>query len=84
MSSTGSNKAWIGVVAGGAALIGAAVLFHYLTSGKASNTAAVYDEIDALGPAKKEANGMLAFMYYKDVFAIIQRHAKQKYAAEKK
>jgi hypothetical protein len=31
----------------------------------------VYEEIDALGPAKKEMNGMLSFMYYKDVFAII-------------
>ncbi len=70
MSSTGSNK-WIAIVAGATALVGAAVLFHYATSGKASNASLVYDEIDALGPAKKEANGMLSFMYYKDVFAVI-------------
>jgi hypothetical protein len=83
MSTTGSNKAWIGIVAGAAALIGAAVIFHYATSGKVP-TSQVFDEIDALGPAKKEMNGMLSFMYYKDVFAIIQRHAKGKFSAEKK
>ena len=27
---------------------------------------------------------MLSFMYYKDVFAIIQKHAKAKFATEKK
>ena len=82
MSSTGS-KAWVYLAAGSAALISAAVIFHLATN-KPSPSSKVLDEIEALGTAKKEANGLLSFPYYKDVFAIISKGAKQSFAVEKK
>lgn len=83
MSQSGSGKTWLYVVAGAAALVGAAVVFHNI-SNKQSVASAVFDEIDALGPPKKEMNGMLSFAYYKEVFGIIQKHSKAKFGKEKK
>jgi hypothetical protein len=76
-----SENKWKLIVIGGAALIGAAVLFHLVTSSKEQGGAAseVFDEIDALGGVKKEPNGFLSFAYYKDIFAIIQKHSKKRF-----
>jgi hypothetical protein len=56
MSSTGpSNKNWLYAALGGLALVGAAVIFHHLTSAKAEGDDSsavqlkVIEEIDALG-----------------------------------
>ena len=84
MSKEGNNKAVIYGLAAAGALIAGAILFNYI-SGKSSTTTttAVFDEIEALGPAKKEANGLLTFPYYKDVFLIITKHSKSRFAGEK-
>ena len=85
MSKEGNNKTIIYGIAAAAALIGGAILFNYV-SGKNNNssTTVVFDEIEALGPAKREANGSLTFPYYKDVFLIITKHSKLRFADEKK
>jgi hypothetical protein len=70
------NKKIYYVAAAGAALIGGALLFSYLSGKSESLHSLCFEEIDALGPAKKESNGLLAFVYYKDVFLIISKHAK--------
>lgn len=37
-----------------------------------------------MGAPKKEMNGLLSFTYYKDLFVIMQKHAKLKGAEDKK
>lgn len=76
------------VVAGAAiALVGGALLLHYFSS-KQSESGEVLskalEEISALGEPKREANGLLSFPYYKDVFQIIMRNARQSFAEEKR
>lgn len=85
MSQNGVNKNVIYGLAAAGALVGAAILFNYI-SNKSTNatSSAVLDEIDALGPAKKEANGLLTFPYYKDIFLLITKHSKAKFGEEKK
>jgi hypothetical protein len=61
------------------ALVGGALLLHYFSS-KQSESGEVLskalEEISALGDPKREANGLLSFPYYKDVFQIIMRNAR--------
>ena len=74
------------IAIGGAALVGAALVFHLISSKNEESQQAVskvLEDIDALGPPKKDMNGLLSFPYYKEVFGIIQKHAKAKFAAEK-
>lgn len=40
-------------------------------------------EIDALGPPRREANGLLNFTYFKDIFVLVQKHSKAQFAVEK-
>jgi hypothetical protein len=85
MSKEGNSKAIIYGVAAVGALIGGAILFNYISGKSSSSTSsAAFDEIEALGPAKKEPNGLLTFPYYKDVFLIITKHSKLRFAQEKK
>ena len=71
MSSQNANKAlWVGLAAG-AALVGGAVIFHLLQGKSGSTSNAVIEDIDALGPAKKEMNGILAFTYFKDMMSVV-------------
>jgi hypothetical protein len=81
--SSGSNKLLYALGAAGA-LVGAAVIFHLLSSKATSNSTQMLEEIDALGQPKREMNGFLSFNYYKDLFILIQKHAKAKSADEKK
>lgn len=84
MSQNAGKALWIGLAAG-AALVGGAVIFHLLQSkGESSSTSACIDDIEALGPPKKEMNGMLSFTYFKDLMGVVQRHAKERFAEEKK
>jgi len=72
--SSQSNKNWVFALAAGAAVVVGAVIFHHLSQGKedaAAATSKVLEEIDALGPPKKNMNGLLAFDYYQKVFFII-------------
>ncbi|TNV78405.1 hypothetical protein FGO68_gene14440 [Halteria grandinella] len=86
MSQQGSNKNALYIAIAGAAVVGGAILYHLLSSKneEASQQASkVIEDIDALGPPKKDMNGFLSFPYYKEVFTIIQRHAKAKFSKEK-
>jgi hypothetical protein len=87
MSSTGANKSWIYLVAGAGAFVAAAVLIHHFSGKEEGATAQqankVLEDIDALGPAKREANGLLNFTYFKDVFVLVQKHSKARFAEEK-
>ena len=55
----------------GAALVGVALLKYYLSGKQTEETGPLskaVEEIKALGKPKHEANGLLAFSYYKEVF----------------
>eukprot|EP00347_Sterkiella_histriomuscorum_P006804 403351368 len=41
------------------------------------------EEIDALGPPKKDINGLLSFSYFKDIMEIVWKAGKEKFAKEK-
>lgn len=71
-----SEGKWKFIVAGVAALVGGAILFHLISNKEQGTAGEVFDEIDALGGIKKEPNGFLSFSYYKDIFGIIQKHSK--------
>lgn len=78
-----SNKPWVYVALGAGALVATAVVVHLLTS-KSSGSSHCFDEIDSLGAPKKEPNGLLSFGYFKELFGIVSKYAKQKFADEKK
>src|SRR6185312_5955041 len=82
-SLEGNNKAWLYGVIGAGALITGALVFHYFSSKQVASSQC-FDDIEALGPAKREANGMLSFNYYKDIFTIISKYSKQRFQDEKK
>lgn len=84
MSQQGNNKGLIYALAGAGALVIGALAFHYLSGKQTGSSSLVFEEIESLGPPKKEANGLLSFNYYKDIFMIISKHSKQKFAEEKK
>jgi hypothetical protein len=65
-SQNSANKVLFGALAVAGALVGGALLFHLLQS-----SSAVIEEIDALGPPKKEMNGLLSFAYFKDIMSIV-------------
>ena len=83
MSSSANKALMIGLAAGGA-LIGAAMLFHLLQNKSGASASAIYEDIDALGAPKKEANGILTFPYFKDLMSVVQKHARERFADEKK
>lgn len=82
MSDKNKTVAYLALGAG--VVVGAALLFNYISGKTSSNNSLCFEEIDNLGPAKKDPNGLLNFAYYKDVFLIISKHAKSKFADEKK
>jgi hypothetical protein len=77
------SKKIVWAAVGVAALIGGALLFHSF-SNKESSSSQCLDEIDQLGAPQKDPNGLLAFPYYKNMFMIISKHCKNKFASEKK
>ena len=83
MSSTGKDKVWLYVIGGLGAIVIGAIIYN-LSSGKASPLQSCLDEIDSLGPAKKESNGILSFNYFKDVVSIVNKYGKAKFSEEKK
>jgi hypothetical protein len=85
-SGNPNNKAIIYGLAAAGALITGAILFNYLSNktSSASSSSDVLAEIEALGPPKKSPNGLLTFPYYKDIFMLISKHSKLKFAVEKK
>ena len=77
---------WIYAAAGLGLLVGAAYVFHSMSSGKeesGSHLTQLYADVEALGPVKKDPNGMINFVYYKDLFCVIQKHTKLVFAEEK-
>lgn len=85
MSSTGS-KNWLLAVGATVAVIGAAVIFHLVSNKESAGNSGLNEaltEIAALGEPRREANGLLAFDYYKNVFFIIMKHARLSFAEEK-
>jgi len=88
MSSSGDskNKIWIYAAAGVGLLVGAAYLFHSLSSSKEESSghlSQLIADVEALGPPKRDPNGLLNFVYYKDLFCVIQKHTKAVFAEEK-
>ena len=81
--STSNNNVWY-LLAGGAALVGAALVFHSMgnSSGAASGDA-LLEEIGQLGEPKRDPNGMLTFHYYKELFMIVNKHVKARNGASK-
>jgi hypothetical protein len=78
-----NTKTFLYLGIAGAAVIAGAYIFHVLAN-KSSGSSPCFEEIDALGPPVKEPNGMLKFEYYKNMFMIISRHSKGRFAEEKK
>ena len=42
------------------------------------------EDIDALGAPKKDPSGIISFNYYKDLFTIVGKYGRQRFAEEKK
>src|SRR6187399_2074973 len=82
--SESKSRTYIYLAGAGVLVVGAALLFNYISGKTSSTNSQCFEEIDNLGPPKKDPNGLLSFAYYKDVFLIISKHAKQKFADEKK
>jgi hypothetical protein len=85
MSSTG-NKNWLFAIGAAIALVGGAMIFNYFSNKETTDSTGLNEalnEIAALGEPKRDASGRLAFNYYKQVFNIIMKNAKQSFAAEK-
>ena len=84
MSQSKNNILYIAGAA--VALVGGALLLHYF-SGKQTEEGQVLskalEEISALGEPKREANGLLSFPYYKEVFTIIMKNARSSFSEEK-
>lgn len=84
MTSKATNKAVIVGITAGALLIGGALLLNWLQGKQGTGSQELIEEIEKLGPVKKEMNGMLSFPYFKDLMSIVQKHAKAKYHDEKR
>ena len=82
--SESKSKAPIYIAVGATVVVGAALLFNYISGKATSSNSLCFEEIDALGAPQKDPNGLLSFAYYKDVFLIISKHAKSKFSEEKK
>jgi hypothetical protein len=85
MSSTG-NKNWLFAIGAAIGVVGAAMIYHYISNKETTDSTGLNEalnEIAALGEPKRDASGRLAFNYYKQVFNIIMKNAKQSFAAEK-
>ena len=81
--STG-NKNLLYAALGGAALIGAALAFHFMSQSEgAQSSDALIEEIAALGEPKRDQNGLLSFHYYKELFLIVNKYVKERNAANK-
>lgn len=70
---------------GGAAVVLAAISYHYMTN-KASDTveADIDEDLDKLGPLKRDANEMIDFDYFIKIFQISSFYAKNQFAKKKK
>lgn len=82
--SSQNKLGWVAAL--GAAVVGGALIFHYFQQKVTDEDSALSKallEIKALGEPKREANGLLAFSYYKDVFSIIMKNARLSFAEEK-
>lgn len=85
MSMEKGAKPWMYVVGAATALVAGAIFFNYITNKSSSSTVNLLcEEIDSLGPPKKETNGLLSFSYFKDIFTLVSKHSKAKFADEKK
>ena len=75
--SLSKQTTWALVAGVGALVFGIALYTYYESSQQAEiseELSKVIEEIEALGEPKLEANGILAFSYYKDVFSILFKH----------
>lgn len=90
--SDGTNKTLWYALSGAAVIIGGALVYHFLTdpesggmlSSGGGETDKMIEEITALGPPARGANGMLTFNYYKELFLIVNKFTKKKNAPFKK
>ena len=73
--SSQDNTLWKYALIGAGALVSASLVI-YLVANQSGGNKKCLAEIDQLGAAQKDANGVLSFGYYKDIFMIISKHAK--------
>jgi hypothetical protein len=86
MSSSTGSKNWLFAIGAAVAVVGAAVIFHLVSNKESADSNGLNEaltEIAALGEPKRDPSGRLAFNYYKQVFFIIMKNARQSFAAEK-
>jgi hypothetical protein len=81
MTSSDKNIAKYALIGTGA--VAAVGIVVYLMSGRGVSNTQLLKEIDELGPIQREANGILTFNYYKDIFMVISKHARLRFAKEK-
>ncbi len=74
--SDNPSRVWMYAAAGLGALVTGALVFHYLSNKQAAGLDQLADEISALGPVKKDTNGLLVFDYYKDLFLLVTKYSK--------
>jgi len=81
---SGFKISWPIIVGAGVVLIGGALLVNYLSTKQDTSSTKYLEDVDALGPPKKDANGFLKFDYYREIFNIVTKYGKQKFNDEKK
>ena len=82
MSDIGDKKKtllYLGLGLG--ALVTSALVFNYLSGGESNQK--VIEELDELGTVKRQGH-VIEFKYYKDLFAVIAKHSKIRFAEKKK
>lgn len=73
------------IAAGAAAVIGAALLFHNMSTESAEGGSdKMLAEIALLGEIKRDQNGLLSFHYYKELFLIVNKYVRERNAPSKK
>ena len=78
------NVKKIGYIAlGVGAVVALAFLFNNANQ-KGAKEQGMFDQISALGEPQKNAQGLLSFEYFKQVFVIVNRYSREKFAEEKK
>lgn len=68
---------------GGAAVIGAAVAFHYASQKAEAEEDTLDNDLEQLGEVQREENGMLKFEFFLKVFQISTFYGKNQFAAQK-
>lgn len=69
---------------GGAAVVGAAVAFHYANSKATDDGPSLDDDLEELGALEKDDQGYIKFEYFLKIFQICSFYGKNQFARDKK